>query len=200
MAFNLTPASILSNLASGLSLLGSVARLDVVAILDQESLQQIASGARPVKAAVRETARVMDYPVETGAILSDHKISNPTEVELICIIPQEEYQTAYQEIRNAWVNATLLSIQTRTGTYRNMIISDMPHEEDPEMFTAVTQAIRFREIIFFAPNSIAPPGALANYSPRNPVQQSIVNRGLLSPSTAVGAALSYFRAASILGA
>lgn len=199
MAFNITPQTILSNATVGLNLLTSVAKIDIVGVLDQETLQQVFPQARPMKATVRETAKVMDYPVETGVTLSDHRISNPTEIELITIINSDSYESAYQAIRNIWKNATLLSVQTRTGTYRNMIISDMPHEEDPDMFNAITQAIRFREVIMVVPSSIAASGSIANYAPRNPVDQSMQPRGLLSAITAAGTALSYFNAISIWG-
>jgi hypothetical protein len=195
MAFNLTPAT-LSALASVASV---PSRIDVVAVLDQDTLQQVFEGARPMKAMVRETAMVMKYPVETGATLSDHRISNPTEIEMTFVIPSEQYAVAYQDIRNAWVNATKLSVQTRTGTYQNMIIADMPHEEDPDSFNTVTQHIRFMEVIYAAPASIAQPSGLANYQPADPQYAMTVNRGLLTGITAPAGILSYFSASSIWG-
>lgn len=199
MAFNITPQSILSNAAAGINLLNSVAKIDILGVLDQESMEQIFPGARPVNASVRETSRVMDYPVETGAILSDHKVILPTEIEIITVINALYYSSAYQAIRNAWINSTLLSVQTRTGTYRNMIVAEMPHEESPDMFNAITQTIRLREVLFVAPSSIAQPSSLSNYAPRDPVNQPVVPRGLLSSVPAASSALSYFHALSVWG-
>lgn len=197
--FNLTPAALISDLVTASDLLNIASNVDIVAVLDQESMQQIFADARPLKATVKETARVMDYPVETGAILSDHRVSNPTEIEMLFIINSAFYASAYQAIRNAWLMATKLSVQTKTGTYKNMIIADMPHEEDPDMFDAINQFIRFREVILVAPSSVASPDPLANYAPADPVNQSTVNRGLISAITTGTSGLSYFHAASVWG-
>src|ERR1700744_6114605 len=109
LPLNLTPASILSDASLVGGLLTTISKVDVVQVLNQQTNTQIFSGARPVKAEVRETARVMDYPVETGVILSDHRISMPTEIALTCIIPASQYSIAYVAIRNAWLAPTLLS-------------------------------------------------------------------------------------------
>lgn len=199
MAFNITPSAILSNVLTAANLLTSISNVDVVAVLDQESLQQIFPNARPLEAEVRETARVMDYPVETGAILSDHRVINPTEINIPFLISQDYYSSAYEAIRNAWLNATKLSVQTRTGTYRNMIISDIPHREDAEQANAITIFVRLREVIFVAPSSVATPDDLANYSPRDPVNNLPVDRGLIFGIEAVSGVLSYFRALSVWG-
>lgn len=199
MAFNLTPATLLNAANSLQNLLTSFIKTDIVAVLNQETMRQVFEGARPVKAFVKETAKVMDYPVETGSTLSDHRVSNPTEIEIQCIISSDQYATAYQQIRNAWLNATKLSVQCRTGTYRNMIISDLPHAEDPDMFNAINQFIRLREVILVAPSSVAPQQNLANYSPTDPQNAMMVNRGLLNPVAAAGSILGYFHAKTIWG-
>lgn len=199
MAFNITPAAVLSDAATVVSILQKTLNVDVVAVLNQETMLQVIHDARPVRAEVLETSTVMKYPVETGAIISDHRVSNPTEIKFVCVIPSTAYSSAYQELRNAWLNATLLSVQTRTGTYRNMIVANMPHEETPDMFNAITQFIHFEEVIFVAPASIATPNTLANFSPANPANNSTVNSGLLAPITVAGSALSYLHAATVFG-
>lgn len=206
----ITPQTILSDVQSGaVDILTSVAKVDVVAVLAQNTttdvttgqvntvFAQVFSGARPIKATVKETAKVMDYPVETGATYSDYRISNPTEIELPCLIAQADYGTAYQAIRNAWRNATLLSVQTRTGTYQNMIIADLPHEEDAEMFTSISILLKLREVILIAPASIAAQPMLANYAPASPQNSMTVNAGLLAGIAAPTSVLSYFHASSV---
>lgn len=197
--FNLTPASILSDAALVGGLLTKLTKTDVVQVLNQQTLTQLFSGARPLEAEVKEYAKVMDYPVETGVILSDHRISLPTEITLPCIIPSSQYSIAYVAIRNAWQAATLLSVQTRTGTYKNMIIQELPHKEDPELFTAITIYIKFREVIMVAPSSTAPTGTAANFSPANPKNSSNVSSGLISAVNLATSGLSYLHAATVFG-
>lgn len=197
--FNFTPASILADAQLGLDLLANITKVDIVGVFDQQSFSQVFPGARPMKASVRETSRVMDYPVETGVTLSDHHVINPTEIELMMVINSLEYGSAYQAIRNAWVNATLLMVQTRTGVYRNMIVAQMPHEETPDMYDAIYQTVRLREVIFVAPSSIAAPTQPANYSPVNPVNQNTVTRGFQSPVALAGSALSLANVINLWG-
>lgn len=199
LPFNLTPASILSDVALVAGFLTTLTKTDVVQVIDQETLTQVFSGARPLKAEVKEHAKIMDYPVETGVTLSDHRISLPTEITLPCIVPSSEYSIAYVAIRNAWQSAKLLSVQTRTGTYKNMIIAELPHEEDPELYTAITIYIKMREVIMIAPSSTAPAGTLSNFSPANPANSTNVNSGLISAVNIAGSGLSYLHAATVFG-
>lgn len=199
MALNITPQSLFSNAATVTNLLTRSTNIDVNAVLNQQTLKQVFKDARPVRASIRETSQVMRYPVETGAVLSDHKIINPNEIIMLFTINSDFYYSAYQEIRTLWLNATLLSVQSRTGTYKNMIIESMPHEEEPDTFNMITIEVRFVEVIFVVPSSTSQPSTLANFSPANPAKSSMVNRGLLTALTSVGSGLSYFKALSVWG-
>lgn len=198
MAFNITPASIISDIELGFDLLTGANNADVVGVFDQISMQQVFANTRPVRATVKETSKVMDYPVETGATLSDHHIINPTEIEIAFILTAQNYSD-YQQMRTAWTNATTLSIQTRTGVYSNMIIWNMPHVEEPEMFDAITLSVMFREVIFVVPSSSSQP---MNYAPLNPVNSDTISRGFqLSKAIVnqVSAGGSFIRAANVFG-
>lgn len=154
---------------------------DIVGIYDATNLQQVFANARPLKATVRETSRVMDHPVETGVIISDHHIINPKEINIPIVISKDYYASMYQQIKNAFINATLLCVQTRTDFYSNIIVADMPHEEDADMFDVVTLALHLKEVLYVAPNSIAAPTSPANYNPADPVKSNIVQSGQQSP-------------------
>jgi len=200
-SFNFTPASILNNIIFGVNLITGSLRIDVVGVFDGESLQQVFRNARPVKAYVREGSKVMDYPVETGVTLSDHKITLQKQIDLGLIIPAEFYASTYQEIVGAAMNSTLLTVQTRAGVYPNMIIEAMPHEEDPSMYDAITMSLRLREVLFIAPVSIAQQNAPVGYSPIDPVNNDTQRRGQQSPLTLSlpAAILGYVRTLSAWG-
>ena len=85
LPFNVTPASVLSDASLVAGLLTTTNKVDVVQVLNQQTNTQMFQGARPIKAEVREYAKVMDYPVESGVTLSDHRISMPTEIIFTCI-------------------------------------------------------------------------------------------------------------------
>ncbi len=81
-----------------------------------------------------------------------------------------------------------------------MIVADLPHDEDAEIFSAVTLTIKLREVIIIAPSSIANGGLLANYAPLNVASNSpTVSSGIISATAAAGSALGYLHLATVVG-
>lgn len=148
------------------------AAVDTVAIFDQ-NFKQVFPRARALKAVVKEDAKVMEHPVETGAIISDHRIILPIEIELSFILQSEDYIDTYRAIKQYFLNATLMVVQTRAGIYKNQLIASMPHEEDPEQYDAITVAVSLKQVQF----------AMAQYGikPKNPSNSTTVDRGNLQP-------------------
>lgn len=121
--------------------------VDVVAVLDS-NLNQLFPNARPVKANVREVAKPMDHPLETGAKTVDHIVFQPDEVELACILSGAEYTQVYHQIKAVYLRADLVTIQTRVDSYTNMLIYGIPHEETPEQTDIITLIIQTRNTRF----------------------------------------------------
>jgi len=147
-------------------LLGS--RIDTVAVFD-ENYNQLFREARAIKAVVKEQSKVMEHPVESGAIITDHRIILPTEIDLSLVLSSADYQDVYKEIRQYYLNATELIVQTRSGVYENQLIAALPHEEDPTMYDAITLALSLKEVITVT--------AKFAVVPRNPARSSTTNRG-----------------------
>lgn len=166
----ITPAALLANANFALDLLSLGSNLDVVAIYD--GFTQVFADARPMKASVRESSRIMEHPAENGVVIADHHIINPVEIELPMLIPVQAYGSTYAQIRQAFVNATNLSVQTRTGVYVNMVVADLPHEESPEAFDAIAMTLRLKQVLLV-------PGA-ATYTPADPANQDTVQGGVRS--------------------
>jgi hypothetical protein len=142
--------------------------VDTVAVFDQ-NYNQIFREARAIKAVVKEQSKVMEHPVESGAIITDHRIVLPIEIDLSLILASGDYQDVYKEIRQYYLNATLLVVQTRSGVYTNQLIAGLPHEEDPTMYDALTIALSLKEVIMVT--------AQFAVIPRNPARSSTTNRG-----------------------
>jgi hypothetical protein len=154
------------------------------------SIGQLFTNARPMKATVRETSKVMEHPVETGITLADHHIINPIEIDLPLVVTStsvgllgaltgsvaSNYATTYSEIRQAFLNATPLAVKTNVGVFSNMIIADMPHEENPDMFDVITILLHLKQIIYIQPNGQLQP----NYQPLAANNSSTIASGLQS--------------------
>lgn len=121
---------------------------DVVGVFTQSSYSQVFEKARPIKAKVIELSSVMSHPVEDGSTVTDFKVILPIEIELSMILNSDDYKSVYQTIKDHFLKSTILTVQTKSGTYQNMIISAMPHDEDTEVFDSLTLAIKLVEVKF----------------------------------------------------
>jgi hypothetical protein len=140
---------------------------------------QMFADARPLKATVRETSRVMEHPVETGVMLADHHVINPVEIDIPLVVKAPFYAATYTQIRQAFVAATLLSVKTRVGTYSNMIIADMPHEEDADMYDAITIGLHLRQVQYASPGG----STAQSFQPLDPADSNTVASGLQSAAS-----------------
>lgn len=150
----------------------------------QAAFGQMFANARPLKAHIRETSRVMDHPVETGVVISDHHIINPVEIDIPMLVTAEFYAATYSQIRQAFISATPLSVKTRVGVYADMIIQDMPHEEDAEMYDVITIGLHLKQVIYVVPGG----GTLINFQPADPLNSNTIISGL-QQAVSVGGSL-----------
>lgn len=123
------------------------AAYDVVGVYDQ-SFNQLFRTARPMKAVVKEPSKSMKHPVESGGTVTDHIVFLPVQIELTMILLTEEYQNTYEQVRQTYKAATILTVQTATGAYDNMWIVDMPHEETPELYGTISLGLKLEEVKF----------------------------------------------------
>ena len=136
---------------------------DEVAVFDAASFKQVFENARPTRVVVKPTSRTMEHPIENGQSIADHRIINPLEIELSLITSSPNYNEVFNKITSLFQNATLLTVQTKFGTYRNMFITTIPHEEDPDMFDSISMSMTLKEVIYsdkhlstFSPPAAAP--------------------------------------------
>jgi hypothetical protein len=154
-----------------LAILGSLlatSAIDVIGVYTQD-FKQVFPRARPLKAVVKEDSQPMEHPLETGAITTDHRILLPVEIEISALLQADDYRNTYQIIKQIFKNGELLIVQTKVGVFENQLIVGMPHEEDPEMFDAVTIALKLKEVLFTT--------AQFDIVPRDQTKKSTVDRG-----------------------
>lgn len=157
------------------------ASADIVAVFD-DNFNQVFVNGRPIKAIVNEDSKVMEHPVETGATITDHSIILPVEIELSLILSADEYRNVYQQIKQVFFGRRLLTVQTKTDSYRNMLIQKLPHDEDPELFNVIALALSLKEVLFVTPQfGTLPASKVANKS-----NASTVNRGEQQSQGAAG--------------
>lgn len=125
------------------------AAVDSVAIFDQ-NYNQLFQQAKSIKVVVKENSKLMEHPIETGAIITDHRIIMPIEIDMSLILASSDYADVYKSIKQYFYNATILIIQTRASIYTNQLIEAIPHEEDPNMYDALTIALSLKQVVYVA--------------------------------------------------
>ena len=134
-------------MASIRALFESATTVDVVGVYTQD-FTQVFPNARPIKATVKPQAKLMEHPLESGATITDHRIILPVEIELSLVLRAADYQDTYQTIVQYFLNATLLTVQTKTGTYTNQLIASLPHDETPDVYNTVAVALTLKQVQF----------------------------------------------------
>lgn len=127
--------------------LQSSGAIDVVAVLDQD-LNQVFPDVRALKAQVKEESKPMEHPLETGALVTDHRVILPVEIELSALVVVEDYREVYRQVKDIYLRGDLLTVQTRTDSYPSMLIASIPHEENGDMQDGITIAVSLREAKF----------------------------------------------------
>ncbi|MEJ2767547.1 phage baseplate protein [Mycetohabitans sp. B46] len=121
------------------------AAVDVVGVFDA-GFQQLFGDARPIKATVKEASKAMEHPIESGATMIDHRIILPVEIELKMMLAGATYRDTYRQIREMFRKGDTLTVQTKAGSYANMLIAEMPHEEAPDALGTLVLTLKLKEV------------------------------------------------------
>jgi hypothetical protein len=148
--------------------------VDVVAIYDQ-NLNQLFPNVRPVKAKIDRKACFPKHPLETGAVIGDHRILQPIEIEMPMIFSSASFYDDYQAILTAYNSNNSLIIQTKVGTFTDMYIQEMPSDESPETIDTVTLIFKFIQVFVVQSSSMA--------ISKSPTDAATVNKGYQQGTT-----------------
>jgi len=118
--------------------------------------------AKITSARFRENARMMEHPIESGSIITDHKILMPIEISFQVIISSSDYRSVYASIKKAYANSSFLIVQTRSGAYKNMVLQAIPHEENASVYNALIMMINLKEVFIVGSKGISNPKSATN--------------------------------------
>ncbi len=164
--------AIFGNAVGAAQLISSTLAQDVVAVYNQETLEQVFPYARPMEMTQQESAKVMDYPVENGSLISDHKIILPIVIEMPIVVPIGDYLATYQQIKSLWERDVKLIVQTKTDVLYDFIIEQLPQKQSPDAFDKAMIRLRLREV-----QIVTSPSKFATAEPEN---QDTVKRGQIA--------------------
>lgn len=156
-----------------------MAEITPVVILDNDSLQEIWSGADVMQVSVMETSKVTRYAVEDGTVRNDHIVRNATEISLRMVLVGEVARL-FQLLKQTYLENKLVTVQTKVGVYADMVVEEIPHDEDAGMTDGVTVDVRLVEWREVVPEY----GELTMNKVAQPRQSDTVKRGSQATSEA----------------
>lgn len=156
-----------------------MADITPVVILDNDTLEELWVGSDIMRVSVNESSKATRYAVEDGTSRNDHVIQNPVEITMNIVLAGEVARL-FQLLKQTYLERNLITIQTKTDVYTNMLVEEIPHEQDAGMTDGVTVDVRFVEWREVAPEY----GELTMSSVANPNQSDTVNRGSQATSEA----------------
>lgn len=146
--------------------------MDLVTVLDADSLEPLFDGAQPMRVTVRESSKLTSWPVEDGTQRTDHRVLDPVEIDLGVLIT-EANKNLFESLRQTFIEGRALVVQSQVRSYPAMMIFEMPHDEMPETGDAVAVSVKLREVITIKPEfGTLPPSSVADQK-----QASTVKRG-----------------------
>jgi len=119
-----------------------------VKITDEQGAQ-LFSQCRAMRAAVNRSSDLCEHPLETGNKIADFKVIKPNIAQLTMFIPGDAYGSVYKDIEQAYINSTSLIVQTKASSFANMVITDMPHDEAPDLGDTIAVTLTIKEVVWF---------------------------------------------------
>ena len=116
----------------------------LVAILEDESLNQLFTASQPMRVSVREDGKLTQFPVEDGTTRSDHFVRQPIQITVDFLLT-DDTRNAFSELRAAFSEKRILTVQTKVAVYFSLIITAIPHDETPENGSTIAVPVVLQE-------------------------------------------------------
>ena len=155
-----------------LSLFGPTFANDRVFIMENMGFSQAFPDARPLNLRVNSQANIAKHILEDGSTISDHLVMDALSIEMNMIFIRG-FRNTYAQIKAAFEEGRLFTIQTKTHTYTNMVITALPYEENTDYWDVIQVNLKFEEARFVLPER----GTLNANEVANASDASTINRG-----------------------
>ena len=137
---SLSPFNLLLNIA------GLISRNKPVALYDKDGIELLTS-ASIVSCSVNDTSKVMEHPIESGAVVADYKVFNPVTATLNVSLSQTEFSGEFAEVYSAYKNCEFLTLQTKTNVYSNLQVLSLQHDANVQNINRPQLVIQLKEAI-----------------------------------------------------
>lgn len=150
---------------------------DLVAILDNDSLEPIFTASFPMRVSIDRNKTVTQYQVEDGTTRNDHVVENPISASVDLMLTEDK-RSEYIALEQAFQENRLVIVQTKVSSFMNMLIDYMPHDESNALGENILVSIKLIEWREITPSY----GDLPPKKVQNKNQTSTVKSGTQQPN------------------
>lgn len=119
--------------------------------LGRQAGEILSRSAVIIKASFSEPSKLCTHPIESGALITDHKVILPRKCTLEIAMPAYFQNTVIEELRKYFLTSTPLSVHDVSGVYNNMVITDLPHETTAKTAGRLVFNVPMEEVVVVAP-------------------------------------------------
>lgn len=102
-----------------------------------------------MKISIHSPTKVARHPVESGSVIMDNKVIQPTEIVAECFLYIADYSDQIERLLAALDDKSdfTYEIRTKTDTHENLILEDMKEEHVKDKFDVVHITLNFVEMM-----------------------------------------------------
>ena len=141
-----------------------------------------------MNASAEQAGKLCDFPIESGATISNHKVREPRRVSCTLVMPGMLAGQVVDQMNLYYHHSKKIAIQMPTGIYTNMILEAMPVSMTPDDVSRPKYELKFREVLIIEPNYEGVGGTPDNAADGDMQKTSTVSDALTST---LGGALNY---------
>ena len=105
----------------------------------------VLSGLDVVRVSVEDRAKLFEHPIETEAVVTDHEIFDPAQINIQAYISISD-TTTLTELEQLYLGGTVLQIRAGNKIIDKAVISARPFEISSSAFDKTLYNISFKEI------------------------------------------------------
>ena len=120
----------------------------VVYIADS-SAKDISEDLGYLECTVERPARLIGSPIETGEMRYDHKVVDPRQITITCIVDTGNVKKTEKKIREmlADKSTNFYVVSAKSGLYHDLALVNASEPETVEMLDAVKYTLKFQEVL-----------------------------------------------------
>lgn len=118
--------------------------------------------ASPLELQIDQTSRMCEQPVESGALITEHKVRLPRRITCSMAMPNFLAGRVINEMQKYYNESKKIIIQSVSGIYMNMILDGMPTRISAQNVDRPIYDVSFKEVFI-----VEPQDSMANANPTN---------------------------------